>query len=85
MTAEEIPHSLKDAIGLPCNCDDAYKSRKLSAPDCPKCNYQDTIEIDVMAWCLLQIEKDRERVKEYISELSIDYYIDLDRVNIQLD
>jgi hypothetical protein len=26
---------------IPCTCDEAYKSRHLIAPDCPRCNYVD--------------------------------------------
>lgn len=29
---------------LPCTCGDAYKCRDLIAPDCPYCNYADSIE-----------------------------------------
>jgi len=33
---------LKEMIrAIPCTCDEAYKSRGLTAPDCPRCNYVD--------------------------------------------
>lgn len=41
MTTEEKVKNL-----IECNCDEAYKSRGLSAPDCPQCNYaEDVIEL----------------------------------------
>jgi hypothetical protein len=33
---------LKEMIRIiPCTCDEAYRSRGLTAPDCPRCNYVD--------------------------------------------
>ena len=26
---------------IPCTCDEAYKNRRLTAPDCPRCNWID--------------------------------------------
>lgn len=28
---------------IECNCDEMYKSRGLSAPDCPQCNYAEDV------------------------------------------
>ena len=30
---------------IPCICEECYTSRKLTQPDCPKCNY---IEVDII-------------------------------------
>ena len=39
---EEENQKLKEMIrAIPCTCDEAYKSRGLTAPDCPRCNYVD--------------------------------------------
>lgn len=31
---------------IPCNCNEMYTLRKLSSPDCPRCNY---IDEDIVA------------------------------------
>ncbi len=36
-----IEEQVKNLID--CNCDEAYKSRGLSAPDCPQCNYAEYV------------------------------------------
>ncbi|HDY88086.1 MAG TPA: hypothetical protein ENH82_08245 [bacterium] len=36
-----IEQKVKNLID--CNCDEAYKSRGLSAPDCPQCNYAEYV------------------------------------------
>ena len=37
----DVRELLRMIDDIPCTCDIAYKSRGLSAPDCPRCNYVD--------------------------------------------
>ena len=46
---------------MPCSCIDAYKLRKISAPDCCNCNY---IE-DIVYWVI----QDRKRIVEPLVKL----------------
>ena len=34
---------------MPCSCHEAYKSRRLSAPDCPNCNFKDDLTETIRA------------------------------------
>lgn len=54
-----------------CSCIDAYKLRKLSAPDCAYCNYVD----EVADWHMKEVARiiePLEQIEEEISKLSPD-------------
>jgi hypothetical protein len=35
---------------LPCQCIDAYKGRRLTDPDCPRCNYAEAVALEIIDW-----------------------------------
>ena len=61
---DEMVEALKeiylDTNDIPCHCDEFYKSRKLTDPSCPRCNWVDDELFDKMNSILERAKKIQE-------------------------
>ena len=61
-TAAEWAHK------LPCQCDEAYTSRGLKQPDCPRCQWAEEVQDWLEAYARQQVEAFRERAAQILDK-----------------